>query len=435
MIEVDGLTVHFGGVTPLDDVTVSFLEGTCGLIGPNGAGKTTFFNVLSGFVTPATGARPRIRRGPAAMADYRRARWGLRRTFQPEQAIEELSVFDNVAMIHEHSRAGRRSSRQHDVHEALAFVGLEAIRRKRSAVSAPAPGASSRLARAVVGKPRVVLLDEPAAGLPDEETEQLGKIDPGDSRAVRGAGDPRRPRHDPRLGLLRDDGGARLRQADRLRADGRGAPRRARHPRLPRYRGHEYERRGHAESRCVSRASRPRGGRDGRARRLARDPARRGHDPARRRTAPASRRSCSRSAGVLRPTAGRCSSATRTSPAAARADPPGRCRGRPRGAAAAPRPHRGGQPAGRDVLAQRARRRGRHRLRARALPGARSALECAGRSLSGGEQQMVVLAQALVSRPKVLVVDELSLGLAPVVVKRLVPTLAAVARVGRRASC
>ena len=55
MIEVEGLTVRFGGVTPLDDMTVEFPQGTCGLIGPNGAGKTTFFNVLSGFVSPAPG--------------------------------------------------------------------------------------------------------------------------------------------------------------------------------------------------------------------------------------------------------------------------------------------------------------------------------------------------------------------------------------------
>ena len=55
MIDVDDLTVRFGGVIPIDGMTLTFDAGTCGLIGPNGAGKTTFFNVLSGFVKPSSG--------------------------------------------------------------------------------------------------------------------------------------------------------------------------------------------------------------------------------------------------------------------------------------------------------------------------------------------------------------------------------------------
>ena len=100
MIEVDNLTVRFAGVTPIDDVTVTFPGGTCGLIGPNGAGKTTFFNVLSGFVKPAAGSIRVFGDDLLKMVDFRRARWGLRRTFQTEQAIDTLSVFENVAMIH-----------------------------------------------------------------------------------------------------------------------------------------------------------------------------------------------------------------------------------------------------------------------------------------------------------------------------------------------
>ena len=124
MIEVTGLTVRFGGVTPLDDMTVTFDSGTCGLIGPNGAGKTTFFNVLSGFVRPASGSVRAFGDDLLAMPHYKRARWGLRRTFQTEQAIENLSVYDNVAMVHEHSRGGR-ATRQDDVLGAIRFVGLD----------------------------------------------------------------------------------------------------------------------------------------------------------------------------------------------------------------------------------------------------------------------------------------------------------------------
>src|SRR5206468_3634662 len=122
VIEVQGLTVRFAGVTPIDDVSVVFPGGTCGLIGPNGAGKTTFFNVLSGFVRPARGAIRGFGDDLLAMADFRRSRWGLRRTFQTEMAIEGLSVYDNVAMIHEHSGA-KRATRRTDVLNAIEFVG------------------------------------------------------------------------------------------------------------------------------------------------------------------------------------------------------------------------------------------------------------------------------------------------------------------------
>ena len=101
MIEIDNLTVRFGGVTPLDGMTITFESGTCGLIGPNGAGKTTFFNVLSGFVRPASGTVTAFGENLLRMAHYKRARWGLRRSFQTEQAIEELSIYDNVAMVQE----------------------------------------------------------------------------------------------------------------------------------------------------------------------------------------------------------------------------------------------------------------------------------------------------------------------------------------------
>ena len=175
MIRVEGLTVRFAGVTPIDDMTVEFPGGTCGLIGPNGAGKTTFFNVLSGFVRPAAGAVSAFGENLLRMADYKRARWGLRRTFQTEMAIEKLSVFDNVAMIHEHSGA-RRTSRRSDVLAAIEFVGLQASPKAKVGGLGAHERRLVEIARAVVGRPRVVLLDEPGAGLPDEQTEELGVV-------------------------------------------------------------------------------------------------------------------------------------------------------------------------------------------------------------------------------------------------------------------
>ena len=175
MIEVDGLTVRFGGVTSLDGMSVTFERGTCGLIGPNGAGKTTFFNVLSGFVRPAAGTVRAFGEDLLSMAHFRRARWGVRRTFQTEQAIEGLSVFDNVALVHEHSRLPGRTRRQ-DVFGAISFVGLAADPSARVHTLAAGERRLVEVARAVVGRPKLVLLDEPAAGLPDEETRHLGEV-------------------------------------------------------------------------------------------------------------------------------------------------------------------------------------------------------------------------------------------------------------------
>jgi branched-chain amino acid transport system ATP-binding protein len=175
MIEVSGLTVRFGGVTPLDDMSLSFEKGTCGLIGPNGAGKTTFFNVLSGFVRPAAGSVRAFGEDLLAIVHFRRARWGLRRTFQTEQAIEELSVYDNVAMIHENSKLSG-STRRQEVLEAIDFVGLDIDPTARVGTLGVGQRRMVEVARAVVGKPKLVLLDEPAAGLPDEETEHMGEV-------------------------------------------------------------------------------------------------------------------------------------------------------------------------------------------------------------------------------------------------------------------
>ena len=175
MVEIENLTVRFGGVIPIDGVSLVFASGTCGLIGPNGAGKTTFFNVMSGFVKPSGGTITAFGENILKMTDYRRSRWGLRRTFQTEMAIEQLSVYDNVAMIHEHSSA-KRATRRDDVLAAIEFVGLAAQPKAKVGTLNARDRRLVELARAVVGKPRLVLLDEPAAGLPEEETGHLTQV-------------------------------------------------------------------------------------------------------------------------------------------------------------------------------------------------------------------------------------------------------------------
>jgi branched-chain amino acid transport system ATP-binding protein len=176
LIEIKDLTVRFGGVTPLDHMTITFDAGTNGLIGPNGAGKTTFFNVLSGFVRPAEGSVTAFGEDLLTMAHFRRARWGVRRTFQTEQAIEELSIYDNVAMVHEHSSKERVGNRRDAVLSAIEFVGLTAKPQTRVGTLGAGERRLVELARAVVGQPRVILLDEPAAGLPDEESVRTSQV-------------------------------------------------------------------------------------------------------------------------------------------------------------------------------------------------------------------------------------------------------------------
>jgi branched-chain amino acid transport system ATP-binding protein len=169
VLEVTDLTVRFGGVCSLDGMSVTFERGTCGLIGPNGAGKTTFFNVLSGFVRPAAGSVRAFGQDLLSMVHYRRARWGIRRTFQTEQAIEDLSVSDNVGL-------GLRRAARADVLEAMAFTGLDCDPYAPVRTLGAAQRRLVEVARAVAGQPKIVLLDEPAAGLPDEETAHLGEV-------------------------------------------------------------------------------------------------------------------------------------------------------------------------------------------------------------------------------------------------------------------
>jgi ABC-type branched-subunit amino acid transport system ATPase component len=173
MIEVRSLTVRYGGVTSLDGMNLTFDQGTCGLIGPNGAGKTTFFNVLSGFVRPASGTVRAFGDDLLKLSHYKRARWGVRRTFQTEQAISGLSVYDNVAMVHSPLRGAARRA---DVLDAITFTGLDASPDARVGSLTAGQRRLVEVARALAGKPRLILLDEPAAGLPDAETDRLAAV-------------------------------------------------------------------------------------------------------------------------------------------------------------------------------------------------------------------------------------------------------------------
>ena len=130
MIKIDALTVQFGGIKPLDALDAEFTAPICGLIGPNGAGKTTLLNVLSGFVTPLAGAISLNGSALLGLSPRRRVALGLRRTFQQELVVDELTAAENVQAIADHVSADRASAR-HEIDAAVDFVGLGERRHSR----------------------------------------------------------------------------------------------------------------------------------------------------------------------------------------------------------------------------------------------------------------------------------------------------------------
>ena len=189
LFEARGLTVRFGGLTALDRVDVSLDEGeTLGLIGPNGSGKTTFFNAVTGLV-PASGEvqfRGRPLRGLEPHAVCQR---GIARTFQASRLCLGLSTFDNVLIgLHAQVRCGvwdalfRRTRLVAEVRQALtqaahllSLFNADLVARGFDPVG-ELPQIDRRrveICRALAARPRLLLLDEPSAGMNPEETVEL----------------------------------------------------------------------------------------------------------------------------------------------------------------------------------------------------------------------------------------------------------------------
>jgi len=124
-------------------------------------------------VRPASGSVTAFGDDLLRMTHFRRARWGVRRTFQTEQAISALTVYDNVAMIHSRLRG---SARRDDVLQAIEFVGGGVSPRATVGSLTAGQRRLVEVARTVAGKPRLILLDEPAAGLPEAETSHLTEV-------------------------------------------------------------------------------------------------------------------------------------------------------------------------------------------------------------------------------------------------------------------
>jgi branched-chain amino acid transport system ATP-binding protein len=185
-LELSDISVRFGGVHAVTGVSLTVgRQEIVGLIGPNGAGKTTLFDVISG-VQPATSGRIEFdgrvitRFGPT-----RRSRLGIRRTFQRSQPFGWLSVEDNVLVALETGggllgdllgrTSGQERQRRERVREVLAQFQLEKVKDEAAGRLPIGVIRMVELARAVVGRPSLLLLDEPTSGLDRRETELLGE--------------------------------------------------------------------------------------------------------------------------------------------------------------------------------------------------------------------------------------------------------------------
>jgi branched-chain amino acid transport system ATP-binding protein len=172
LLEVRDVTLRFGGIVALDGVSFEVEEGhISGLIGPNGAGKTTAFNVITRLYRPDSGEvlleGSSILRSPA----HRIVRKGIARTFQNLQLFRTMTVLENV-LVGGHSRGRKVGSAE--ALEVLDVVGLKGLAHFPAAALPYGTQKRVELARALVARPRLLLLDEPAGGLNHEEVAELG---------------------------------------------------------------------------------------------------------------------------------------------------------------------------------------------------------------------------------------------------------------------
>jgi len=174
-IRIRDLTVQFGGVRALDALDAELSEPIVGLIGPNGAGKTTLLNVLSGFIRPRSGSVLLDDTDLLALSPVRRVAFGLRRTFQQEQVVDDLTLFENVRAIADHVWRGRAEAMA-DIERAIAFVGLQRARHTLGRHANLYERRMVEIAKTLIGRPKLVLVDEPGAGLNDAETERLRQL-------------------------------------------------------------------------------------------------------------------------------------------------------------------------------------------------------------------------------------------------------------------
>jgi len=179
LLETRDVTVRFGGTVALDDVSLGVDPGiVTGLIGPNGAGKTTLFNVITGLQKPQRGRVLLGGEDITGLPPFKRAQRGLARTFQRLELFISLSVRDNVRVAGDVRNASRpgRIDVDAETDRILALTGLTDVADRDVADIPTGRARVVELARALMTSPSVVLLDEPASGQTEQETEAFGRL-------------------------------------------------------------------------------------------------------------------------------------------------------------------------------------------------------------------------------------------------------------------
>jgi branched-chain amino acid transport system ATP-binding protein len=180
LLEARAVTVKFGGLTAVDAVSAAFGAGELvGIIGPNGAGKTTFFNALSGVREPTAGDIFAFGRRLTGAPPHRYADLGIARTFQTPRVFPELTVTANIDFgLRFAGRRRRRSTSWllRDANSILNVIGLATQAALPAAAITPSQQRLLEIGMALATRPRLLLLDEVAAGLTESEIENLAQI-------------------------------------------------------------------------------------------------------------------------------------------------------------------------------------------------------------------------------------------------------------------
>ncbi|SEK75027.1 ABC transporter ATP-binding protein [Rhodococcus maanshanensis] len=179
LLETRGVTVRFGGHVAVNDVSIAVERGAVtGLIGPNGAGKTTLFNTITGLQKPTAGTVFMDGVDVTRMAPYKRAQRGLARTFQRLELFLSLSVRDNLRVAGDIHRSGSRGRAdiEAETDRLLELTGLTDVAHRDVSDIPTGRARVVEVARALMTSPRVLLLDEPASGQTEQETEDFAEL-------------------------------------------------------------------------------------------------------------------------------------------------------------------------------------------------------------------------------------------------------------------